>query len=472
MTMGDREPAAVVVEPIEPEIGPAPPPPDPARCGGWARRRFLIWLAVVTAFGLGVRITYLAAVDVRIGLVTDASNYHLLADGLSAGHGYTSPFDAIFRGQRIPTAEFPPLHPVVLAVVSELGGSSSTAHRAVGVVLGSITVAIVGLVGRRLLSPAVGLGAAGLTAVWPSLVAADSSLMAETLATLLVWTAVLVTVACARRPSAGRFGLLGLLLGAATLTRGESALFVLTLGVPAVWALARRSGPGDRAWVRAGAIVVGCAAAVVTPWTIRNAVRLDAFVPVSNNATGALLGANCPLTWYGPDEGLWRIECFDRVDPTGLDEPGRARAYAREARDYAGSHVERLPRVAAVRLLRAWGLYHGDRQLVYEANEARNREWQDAARVFHWALLPVAAAGAVVLYRSRASALSARWPLAAVVGTACVTVVLTYGNQRFRLVAEPALLLAAATAIATASERVLRSRPGSPTIKDPGAPPG
>jgi hypothetical protein len=435
-----------------------PPDTEPGGGGGvGAGRRFLIWLAVVTLVGLGVRITYLAAVDVRIGLITDASNYHFLADGLAAGHGYTSPYDAIFRGQRIPTGEFPPLHPVVLAVVSEFGGNSATAHRAVGVVLGSVTVAVVGLVGRRLVSPNVGLGAAGLAAVWPSLVAADSSLMAESLGVLLVWTAVLVTVWCVRRPSAGRFAALGLLLGAATLTRGESALFVLTLGGPAVWMLARRRGRDDRSWLRAGAIVVGCALAVVLPWTVRNAVRLDAFVPVSNNAAGTLLGANCPLTWYGPDEGLWRIECFDRVDPTGLDESGRARAYAREAVDYAGSHLERLPRVAAVRFLRTWGLYHGDGQLVHEANEARNRDWQDVARRFHWGLLPVAVAGAVVLYRSRTDAENLRWPLAAVVGTVCVTAFVTYGNQRLRLVAEPALLLAAAAAVEAAGH-ALRSR--------------
>src|SRR5690349_20533049 len=76
MAIGDRETSAVAVEP---GVAPAPAAPD-GRAGGWAARRFFVWLAVIAVVALGVRIAYLAMVDVRIGLITDASNYHLLAN--------------------------------------------------------------------------------------------------------------------------------------------------------------------------------------------------------------------------------------------------------------------------------------------------------------------------------------------------------------------------------------------------------
>ncbi len=47
--------------------------------------------------------------------------------------------------------------------------------------------------------------------------------------------------------------------------------------------------------MKLAAIAIGTAILVVVPWTIHNAVRLHAFVPISNNIGTAVDGANCDL---------------------------------------------------------------------------------------------------------------------------------------------------------------------------------
>ena len=111
----------------------------------------------------------------------DAIWYELQSQTLSHGDGYIDP-DAFFRlGERVPTANFPPLWPLLLAGANQVGLDTERAHQMVGCVLGSITVALTGVIGRRVAGRRVGIVAAAIVAVSPMLIAADGSLMAESL---------------------------------------------------------------------------------------------------------------------------------------------------------------------------------------------------------------------------------------------------------------------------------------------------
>ena len=50
----------------------------------------------------------------------------------------------------VPTAEYPPLHPFVVSLLARLGLRSVEAQRLGMAVIGSGTVALVGLLGRRI----------------------------------------------------------------------------------------------------------------------------------------------------------------------------------------------------------------------------------------------------------------------------------------------------------------------------------
>ena len=108
----------------------------------------------------------------------------------------------------------------------------------------------------------------------------------------------------------------------------------------------------------------------------------------------------------------------------------------------------------AVRWLRTFGFYDTKFQVRFETfTEWRKPRWQTLGMRMYWALLPFAAVGTVVLVRRRQRV----WPLVSTFVLVSVTTALTYGNERFRIAAEPALLVFAATGI-TVLLRLLRAR--------------
>ena len=211
------------------------------------------------------------------------------------------------------------------------------------------------------------------------------------------------------------------------------------MAVPLAW----------RRW-RLVAAAALAAAVVVLPWTIRNTVRFGEVVPVSNNIGSALDGANCGPTYSGPNTGFWLYtdsgECFDGFAQDELaadDEAAVARRHRDQGIRYARDHAGDLPRVAAVRVLRTWGAWAPWDQTERESLEGRPLGWQRVGTVAGWALFALAAAGVVVAGRRGLR----RWPLLMTVVAVTVTTALTYGNQRFRAGAEPALLVLAAIAL-------------------------
>jgi hypothetical protein len=112
--------------------------------------------------------------------------------------------------------------------------------------------------------------------------------------------------------------------------------------------------------------------------------------------------------------------------------------------------------VMTTRWLRTWGLFAPRQQVDFESLEGRPRAWQMAGTVMYWVLLPLAVAGVVVLIRRRVPV----WPLNTTAITVSIVVTLTYGQQRFRIAAEPALLVLAAVAVVAIAHRARRAFSG------------
>ncbi|MGZ6908943.1 MAG: glycosyltransferase family 39 protein [Acidimicrobiia bacterium] len=424
------------------------------------RPRFAPALGAVVAVAAVIRVLAVTVIDPHVPALGDASAYHLLANNLADGLGYIRPFDLLEFHLHVPTAEYPPLHPFVLSLFARLGLRSVEAQRLVLAAIGSGTVAWIGVTGRRLAGARVGLVAAGLAAVSPMFFLADATLMSETLYAFLVATALFLALGLRADPTPARAAVLGLVLGLAVLTRAEAGVLALLLFAPLLF----RSGlPMLRRLVPVG---VGLLAVVVVvlPWTLRNQSTFHQLVPVSNNLGTALAGANCDPTYSGPSLGSWR-STFGHGDAaagqyfTGFNghqphfnEAKAAAAARRRGLTYAGDHAGDLPEVGAARVLRTFGLFRPSQQIELEALEGRPLGWERVGTWFDWALLPLAFGGFVVMVRGRA----AWWPPLATVISVVVTSLLTYGNQRFRIGAEPALVLAAAVALVALTDRPTR----------------
>ncbi len=360
------------------------------------------------------------------------------------------------------------MFPALLSLPARLGAHSVEQQRIALAFVGAGTVALVGLLGRRVASRSVGLGAAALAAVYPMLFLSEATLMADALYVALVT----LTLICAYRayddPKPARFVALGAAIGVATLTRAEGALLGVVVAVPLGIVLRDLVA---RARVERVAIALGVAVVIVAPWTIRNAVRFHAFVGVSNNVATLVDGANCDATYGGGQLGLWRetfsqtgaaartllqadacFEGFDIADPH-FDEAKAASMHTRAGASYARHHLGSLPKVTVVRVLRTWGGYTPRQQVDFESLEGRPRAWQMRGTLMYWVLAPLAVAGAVMLRRRR----RLLWPLVATAVAVTIVAASTYGQQRFRIAAEPAIVVLAAVTLVELG-RVARTR--------------
>jgi 4-amino-4-deoxy-L-arabinose transferase-like glycosyltransferase len=226
--------------------------------------------------------------------INDAGSYLTLASYIAHTGDYSlnrKPGSGA-GGTRGPSAYFAPGYPYFLAVVDLIDGHAVRRDGAIHparisqAILGTITVALVGLVALELFGAAAGLIALILAAVYPVGVELSAVLVAENLLTPLVLAAVYAGLRVGRatgtRAAYGWVAGAGVLAGLATLTHENAALIVLPL-LAAVW----RVGPRRLA---APALLIATAALTIAPWTIRNALVMHRLIPVSDETGITLVG--------------------------------------------------------------------------------------------------------------------------------------------------------------------------------------
>jgi hypothetical protein len=428
-----------------------------------ARTAALLGLLVLVGFV--VRVDALRNAAPPVPALGDARAYQILGANLAEGKGYIRPYEAL-DGYEIPTAEYPPALPVLLAAGELAGVDGATGQRTMLSAIGALTVGLVGLLGRRLSGrDGPGYLAAALAAVHPGLWNADVSLMAEPLAAFTGAALLLVALAALDRPTRWRVGALGLLAGAGGLVRSELLLIGLVLLVAVVAIAIRRERVAGGAVgvepARSGllrmALGVAGVALVLVPWTVRNLVAFDGeLVLLTNNSGSVARGANCDAAYQGTFRGLWvtnvalegtegdpaRAGCFSGFP---LDRGNEARAAAElrsEGVAYLTDHLDELPEVMAARVGRTVGLYQLEQQSNFAFAEGRNATWDRRGTRSFQVLAVVALLGLVLAARRRAS--RERWLLLVSVACSLLVVALTYGNPRFRAAAEPAVVVLAA----------------------------
>jgi Dolichyl-phosphate-mannose-protein mannosyltransferase len=401
-------------------------------------RSFRPRLGAIAIVALVVRAWYVVAVARHRALVGDSETYQLLARTLSDAQGYVRPRE-LLSGINIPTAEFPPVYPLMLAALNLLGFQAPTWHRLFGAFLGAVTVVLIGLLGRAVGGDRAGLTAAAIAAVYPQLIVFDGSLGSEVLAALLVTAIVFASFRATRITHFLAAGLLG---GAAMLVRAELVVVLAAVLIPVAWKHWAR-------WYALATLALGVAV-VIGPWVLRNQVSLGHPVVFTNNSGTLLAGANCDNVFQGDQIGLWRLDCVP--GPSGRDETVWSASQRQVGIDYARSHTGRLPAVAAVRVLRTFGVYDIGDQLRFESLEARPLNWLWYGWIGYVAVALAAVGGAVTQLRKNRAV---RVLLVPIVVAALISVV-GYGNQRFRLPAEPMIIVLAALGIEALRQRLTR----------------
>jgi 4-amino-4-deoxy-L-arabinose transferase-like glycosyltransferase len=237
-------------------------------------------LAVVFLVALAIRLAFLFVVlplapRLVPGLSTSPGmtfdGYHDIAQQLLEGHGFALPEHGGATAARAP------LYPFFLATVYRLFGTQIPVVLALHALIGALTCVVVLLLGRELYGPVAGLIAGLVFCVMPLQLWWSQYVLSETMLTFLLTAAVFALVRFGRRRDPASAVTAGLLIGIAALCNSVILPFPLLL-LAATIVLGRRMRLPS--W-RGALLVAFASAAVVLPWTTRNALRFHALIPVS-----------------------------------------------------------------------------------------------------------------------------------------------------------------------------------------------
>ncbi len=452
-------------------------------------------LVAVLALGLGLRLYY--AIHTA-NPTPDSHGYSLIAESLYADQRFGHSGD--FRNASVeePSNYSPGLPLLVSGVYYATAGVHPLAARLLLALIAWLALPLTYLLGRRLASPArgragpiTGVVAALPLALYPILVDYSGMYMTEPLAVTGLVASVVALLWASEQAERRAWLLPGFLLGLTALVRPEYLAFG---AVFAALALARawRDRGGWRPGAVAATLVIVAFCLPILPWTVRNFVVFDRFVPLSTGGGKALfIGTYLPGDGNNDDTKaalLSRpaVRGFihaahpalppSRYDSVFLDEilrelarrrhPGldTDAALARMGRhnlstylgDDPGSYAEMFARKA----LNMWKNTAGGRGLPV----MRRAGWLG----FHRALVLLGLAGIVLLAARR------RWE-AVVLGSIVVGITLIgtllLPSPRRTLILLPLICAAAALAAVWAAERsiaaarargILRSPPAEP----------
>jgi 4-amino-4-deoxy-L-arabinose transferase-like glycosyltransferase len=409
-----------------------------AEGGGATERdadRFLWWLAAIVLVGLAIRliVVALASRDLPFG---DSIWYDAQSRIIADGHGYLAPGQFIFQSRSLATAEHPPLFPFLLAIVNWMGTESVLAHQVACTVMGAAGVAAVGLLGRAVGGPRLGLVAAGLAAVAPTLWQYDALVLSESLLVFSFALFLLTVYRFREAPSTWRAVAVGVTLALAAYTRTEMLLLAVIV-IPLVV-----RAPGVDGWLaRTKLLAVAGLTAVVllAPWTIRNLTVFDRTVLFSNNMDSVIAGANCDATYHGDGLGSWSPGCNSGNLPQN-DESVSFALIRHRGLEYARHHLDRLPVVVAARVGRAWEVY---RPFQGIGTDGRSDGLWIASTLFFWISVVLGGVGAVMLRRAGRIV----WPLVVVAPFVTVLAAASYGLPRLRVPLDIVLVVLAAAPI-------------------------
>jgi 4-amino-4-deoxy-L-arabinose transferase-like glycosyltransferase len=422
----------------------------------------LFWttLVALSVAAIGMRVLLVAHWTHAMTLGGDPLFFQRVAASLADGHGYS----IVRNGQETATALHPPTFPLLLALLDLIGIQSANAHRYALAFISAGAIPLMGLLGRRLLSPVAGLIAAAIAAFGPLWIQPSGKVLSESLYLVVIPLLLVAALRCIDRPSSWRFLVVGLLIGIAALTRSEALSLVVLLGIPLVWF----ASPSLRTRVKSGLILLVGVGLLVGPWVVRNDLQLGGLVLSTNSGT-TIVGAYTATT-FNPNSPFYggfsnAAEFGEAAILKERRPPDHAKrwtertvsnALSRIGTKYAERHLRDLPGVVLAREGRLWGVYGSGSELQFDLGQdgAGVSSFQVAGQYLNWILIPLAIVGGVVLYRRR------RFDfvivLAPIVATA-LNAALTFGSTRYRALAEPSIALLAAIGIAVLLKLLWRS---------------
>jgi 4-amino-4-deoxy-L-arabinose transferase-like glycosyltransferase len=321
-----------------------------------------------------------------------------------------------------------------------------------------------GLGGRAFAERTALIGAV-ITACFPSLIFLAGVTLTETSFTFLALLGVLLIVEADARRDWRWLVAAGIVIGVATLVRGQAALLPL-VAIPFWW---RSTGGDVRATLARVAGVGVLAALVAVPWTARNYVESGSLVVLSSNA-----GIDFYIGHSEDADGRGRIvEAFVFRYPELPPAEAEARVSRdgfREGIEYAATHPLREVELSARKL---FFLYYHDQEALRWTEAHGEREFlSDAGRttlaalsnVYYYAVLALAVAGIATSVARAGWRHPVRLLLLCIVAYWTLVHIAFFADPRFHAPIMPVVALWAAAGVVVLSTLLRRTRRRGPQI--------
>ncbi len=426
-----------------------------------------MWLFAV---GFALRAAYTLLANGRSPVpYADSADYDTLAWNLARGVGFALNGAA---GPH-PTAFRPPLVPWLTSLVYRGVGHDFFAALLLQCAIGALIAPVLAGYARATFGGGVARWAGWLAALCPPLVFFSGYLLTETTFALLLLIALHLSAEWVKTPRPARALGAGLVWGIAALARPTSLPLPLLVALWAWFPLGLTVTRRDR--LRQVALLFAGVALAVGPWTIRNAIELKAFVPITTGGGRALFDANNPRIWDDPAR-LGGAESLYHVEPwasryRGLSEVGADRLSSRLAKQFLRERVAQWPAAAAAKLARFWRLTRegGSTGTWSRADSPLGRLLAMADPLLLWSLFafPLALAGLVVtLHGGKRLFLSLP---AVIIAFFTALAVVYWGALRMRVPVEPLIALYAAAGADALARRLRRGRRSFTVIEGRGS---
>jgi len=366
---------------------------------------------------------------------------------LFAGHGFNAPFEGDeFDYQQYATslsergewgtdsarATRAPVTPFLMSMVYLVTGPDPSAARVLGVVISSLVPGLLYIVGTQFTgNRRTSLLAGFAFALYPPAIFYAPWILTENLSSLLVTAALGSFLWGSQKSTAIAAVITGVLWTVLGLNRSVYILTPMTFLI--IQLLVSRFQAGGWCWNRK-MWVIGLAVFVLTlsPWVIRNAIVLDAFVPTTTRFGHLLLMTNGTLN----HEDIQAGQYFKNPDLFNIDSPTKNEveidAIKRDrALDELSENWSSLPKPLFNRAKNFWTF----RPDAYDSSLTKN----DVVMFFVW--IPVLAfffAGPFVRGWRR------HWPVLAFILLAFALTIPFWGTPRFRFPVDALLILGAA----------------------------
>jgi len=419
-------------------IEPSPlNPPDPSSSPRNSRVWNLSLFAILVVALLGRLIVLHSIIVNRLPTWLFSHPYEMamMANSILHGHGLSSPF-GIPTG---PTALIAPGYPVFIAAVFLVFGSNTYASAVAIIVLqiliGLLTIWLIMRIGRQWFDHPTAILAGAFWAVSLPLLWIPAIFWETSLSACALPAIILFALRCSRAPTVSSWILLGSSSAMVALINPALLPSLVAIMAWAAWQTRRATRTAS---------IIGFLALILlfSPWPIRNALRLHAFVPLRTTTGFELWMGNRPGATGYLDESL-----FPMYNPSELASyvaKGEI-AYTSDKSSQAWQYIRAHPAIFLnLTLRRFFRFWSGTGNL--------NSPRIDEVLALLSSLFGFA--GLALLYRNRSKALALLMALPLLLFP--LPYYITHAELRYRLNIDPLLTLLAAYAVTHIATRFLR----------------